>query len=159
MDDPADSRAWSAAPSVKAKNVVQRQVTALLDELAPERVLSRADRIKLPVEQYRTPSGCVLQAATAAVSVSWFAEANTDAPLGELHVVVWRGVVSRRGAPQVREGATLVKETVLYPMDPSSDQHVWRSKDSKTYDTGMLAAECVALLEKQIAGEAEKGSS
>ena len=152
MDDPADPRAWSAAPSLKTKNAVQRHVTALLDQLAPERVLSRADRLKLPVEQYRTPTGCVLQAAAAAVSVSWFADRNRDAPLGELHVVVWRGVVSRRGSPKV-EGASLVKELVLYPIDPISDTQVWRTKESKTYDTSALAAECVALLEAQSASE------
>jgi hypothetical protein len=153
MDDPADQRAWSAAPSVKIRNAVQRNVTALLDELAPERVLSRADRIKLPVEQYRTPSGCVLQAATAAVSVSWFSDGEPHAPLGELHVVVWRGVVSRRGAPQVRDSATLVKELVLYPIEPPSENHVWRTKGAQTYDTATLAAECIALLEKQSAAD------
>jgi hypothetical protein len=151
MDDPADTRAWSAAPNAKAKNAVQRNVTALLDELAPERVLSRAERIVLPVEQYRTPTGCVLQAATAALSVSWFGEGDQDAPLGELHVVVWRGVVSRRGAPQVREAATLIKELVLYPVEPPADHDVWRAKDSRTFDTTTLAAECIALLEAQSA--------
>lgn len=149
MDDAADRTAWSAAPSAKTKNAVQRNVTALLDELAPERVLSRADRIPLPVEQYRTPAGCVLQAATAALSVSWFADGSRESPLGELHVVIWRGVVSRRGAAPTREGATLVKEMVLYPMDPSPDLQVWRAPDGRTYDATSLAAECVALLEAQ----------
>ena len=82
---------WSASPTAKARIAVQRSVTALLDELAPERVLKRVDQLLGPVEQHRTPTGCVLQAAAAAVSVSWFADAGGDAPLGELHIVVWRG--------------------------------------------------------------------
>lgn len=150
MDDPADPTAWSAAPSVKAKNAVQRHVTALLDALAPERVLTRADPIKLEVEQHRTPTGCVLQAATAALSVSWFADAVGVSPFGELHVVVWRGVVSRRGAPPVREGATMVKELVLQPIAPPSDDRVWRATDGREYDTPALASECVTLLEEEI---------
>jgi len=149
MDDPSDPKAWTAAPSAKARTAVQRSVTALLDELAPERVLTRGERIKLPVEQYRTPTGCVLQASRAALSVSWFADADRDSP-GELHVVVWRGVVSRRGAPPVREGATLVKELVLYPIAPAPDQQLWRSSEGREYDTATLAAECLTLLEDQI---------
>src|SRR5438309_2230 len=116
MDDPSDPAAprWSAAPTVKEKNAVQRAVTALLDELAPERVLSRGERIRGPIEQHRTPTGCVLQAAAAALSVSWFAEEDANAPgaFGELHVLVWRGVVSRRGATRNPDGAAMVKELI-----------------------------------------------
>src|SRR5690349_13513542 len=88
---------WSSSATAKSKNAVQRCVTQLLDELAPERVVKRVGELKGPVEQHRTPTGCVLQAADWAVSVSWFAEATKEAPLGELHVLVWRGRVTRRG--------------------------------------------------------------
>src|SRR5688500_6552637 len=108
---------WSASPTAKAKNAVQRSVTALLDELAPERVLKRVELLPGHVEQHRTPTGCVLQAAEAAISVSWFADAGNDAVLGELHVVVWRGTVTRRGAPRTRKGATIVAELVLRPIE------------------------------------------
>lgn len=123
-------------------------MTALLDELAPERVLTRGERIRLPVEQHRTPAGCVLQAATAAVSVSWFPEATADASLGELRIIVWRGTVSRRGSK--RESATMVKEVVLHPSDRPSDETRWRATDGSEYDTASLAAYCIALLEDQI---------
>src|SRR5438094_2424860 len=98
MDDPTDPATprWSASQSVKEKNAVQRAVTALLDDLAPERVLSRGERVPVAIEQHRTPTGCVLQAATAALSVSWFGDSGTQEAPGELHVLVWRGVVSRR---------------------------------------------------------------
>lgn len=142
---------WSASPTVKAKNAVQKSVTALLDELAPERVLSRVRQVPGPIEQHRTPTGCVLQAAEAAVSVSWFADAGNDAVLGELHVVVWRGTVMRRGAPRSKKGATEVAELVLRPIEPPEDNRVWQAADGTRYDTASLAARCLALLEEQIA--------
>ena len=141
---------WSASPSAKAKAAVQRSVTALLDELAPERVLSRVDRLQGPVEQHRTPTGCVLQAVNSAVSVSWFADATEDAALGELHVVVWRGKVTRRGAVRGPKGATVIAELVLRPIEPPADDCLWQATDGTRYDTASLAAKCLALLEAQI---------
>src|SRR5438105_10012016 len=130
---------WSTTRSAKDRNAVLRSVTALLDELAPERVLTRAEH-RARVEQHRTPNGCVLQAAGSAVSVSWFEEARDGTDLGELHVVVWRGIVSRRGSPPRREGATQVKELVLYPIEKPTTDKVWRSSDGTLYDTATLAA-------------------
>ena len=127
---------------------MQRSVTALLDELAPERVLTRGEQIRAPVEQHRTPTGCVLQAPSAAVSVSWFAEATPEAELGELRVIVWNGVVSRRGSK--RERATMVKELVLQPIERRAEETVWRTTDGTEFDTSALAAHCVALLEAQM---------
>lgn len=152
MDDPSnpDAAPWTASPSVKEKNAVQRAVTALLDELAPERVLKRAEQLRGPVEQHRTPSGCVLQAASAAVSVSWFADATNDTALGELHVVVWRGTVSRRGSPPRPEGATIVAELLLHPIARPSDDCLWRATNGTEYDTAALAAHCLALLEEEV---------
>ena len=98
MDDSNKPLApWTASRSAKEKNVVQRAVTALRDQLAPEKVLKGGVQCRLSVEQPRTPNGCVLQGPTAAVSVSWFSKTGKDTPLGELHVIVWKGVVSRRG--------------------------------------------------------------
>jgi hypothetical protein len=157
MTDPGNPGAptppWSASPTVKAKNAVQRSVTALLDELAPERVLTRVEKLSGGVEQYRTPTGCVLQAANAALSVSWFADAGNDATLGELHVIVWRGTVTRRGAPKIRKGSTIVQELVLRPIEPPADDCVWQATDGTRYDTASLSAKCLALLEEQIGAE------
>jgi hypothetical protein len=141
---------WNASPTAKAKSAVQRSVTALLDELAPERVLTRVDKLPGPVEQHRTPTGCVLQAAEAAVSVSWFADPAPGADLGELRVIVWRGTVTRRGAPQRRKAATVVAELVLHPIEPPADDCIWQATDGTRYDTASLAAKCLALLEEQI---------
>jgi hypothetical protein len=153
VDDPSNpaARRWTGSPTAKEKNAIQRSVTALLDELAPERAPRRAERLSVRIEQHRTPNGCVLQAATAAVSVSWFAEPAADAELGELRVIVWRGLVSRRGSPARPEGATIAKELVLRPIERPSTDCVWRATDGTEYDTAGLAARCVALLEEQLA--------
>ncbi len=141
---------WSASPSAKAKNAVQRSVTALLDELAPERVLSRVGQLHGPVEQHRTPTGCVLQAADCAVSVSWFADATKEAVLGELHVLVWRGKVARRGTSKTPKGATIIADLVLRPIEPPSENCLWQATDGSRFDTASLATKCLALLEAQI---------
>ena len=151
MTDSANPRAlqWSSSASAKAKNAVQRSVTELLDELAPERVLKRVGELKGPVEQHRTPTGCVLQAADCAVSVSWFAEATEEAVLGELHVLVWRGKVTRRGHAPPAKGATMLEDLILRPIEPPADDCLWQAKDGTRYDTASLAARCLALLEAQ----------
>jgi hypothetical protein len=148
MKEPADSPR-STAPTYRAKNAVQRSVTALLDELAPERVLRRIDQLPGPVEQHRTPNGCVLQAANCAVSVSWFPEESRGGRLGELHVLVWKGTVARRGATSAKKGATLQTEYVLHPIEPPADDCLWRATDGSQFDTASLAARCLSLLEEQ----------
>ncbi len=150
---------WSTSPSAKAKNAVQRSVTALLDELAPERVLRRVEALTGTVEQHRTPTGCVLQASDCAVSVSWFPDAAKDAALGELRVIVWRGKVTRRGGPRTPKNATVVEEMVLRPIEPPADELVWLAADGTRYDTATLAAKCLALLEAQIVTDRGRGTA
>ncbi|HEX2717383.1 MAG TPA: hypothetical protein VHM67_06855 [Gemmatimonadaceae bacterium] len=154
MTDSTNPRAlqWNAPPSAKTRSAVQRSVTQLLDELAPERVLTRVARLQGAVEQHRTPTGCLLQAADCAVSVSWFADATKAAVLGELHVLVWRGKVARRGSARPPKGATMVADLVLRPIEPpAADACLWEATDGSRYDTASLAAKCLALLETQIA--------
>jgi len=150
MSDATNPKAlqWNASPSAKAKSAVQRSVTQLLDELAPERVLKRVIELRGSIEQHRTPTGCVLQAADCAVSVSWFAD---EAVLGELHVLVWRGKVARLGNARPPRGATMVADLVLRPIEPPADECVWQATDGMRYDTASLAAKCLALLQTQIA--------
>ena len=150
MDDPTDPAAppWSASRSAKQKHAVQRNVNALLNSLAPERTLTKGEASKLVIEQHRTPSGCVLQAPTAALSVSWF-EDDSHA-LGELHVVLWSGTVTRRGTPVRGPAATTQKHVVLAPLDPPVDGRVWRAADGTEYDTASLTAYCSALLEEEM---------
>jgi hypothetical protein len=96
-----ESSRWNDPPTHKARTGVQRSVDRLLGALAPERTVIRAARPPQPVERYRTPSGCILQAATAAVSVSWFPDLAGDGGFGELQVLAWRGVVSRPGSARL----------------------------------------------------------
>ena len=136
-------------PTLKERNAVQKIVDQLLDELAPERVLKRADRPPVTIEAHRTPSGCVLQGPTEALSVSWFADASDQATLGELQIVVWKGVVSRRGATRPPTNAVVVSELVLRPVERPADECVWRAEDGMLFDSARLAAHCLALLEGQ----------
>lgn len=153
MSDPDKPEAvWSNAPTAKERNALQREVVALLDELAPEKVLSRGEPLRLPIEQHRTPEGCVLQAPTAALSVSWFAGGGGDRKLGELRIIVWRGVVSRRGSPARRERATVVRELVFHPVERPTSDKVWRDASGAEYDTAALASMCLALLKEQVEG-------
>ena len=143
---------WPSPPSHKSRHDVKRAVDRLLDALAPERVVSRARRIPGPVERHRTPRGCVLQAAAAAVSVTWFPDAATDLAFGALRVTAWQGVVSRPGsARREPEGATVTSETTLMPVQGGPDGWEWRAADGTVYDTEALVAHCAALLEAQVA--------
>ena len=140
---------WYRGRSAKQRAVVPRAVKALLDILAPERVLARGEDRKVLIETHRTPKGCVLQAPATAVSVSWFED---DSPaLGELHVVLWSGVVTRRGAAAQREAARLCKEMVLAPIDPPQDGALWQAPDGKTFDTAALVTYVSGMLEEEMA--------
>ena len=129
---------------------MQREVTRLLDDLAPERSNPRATRPVVSVQQHRTPNGCILQADAAALSVTWYAEADDQDRVGELQIVLWRGVVSRRGATQSRNPAEVVRQEVLNPIERPTDESVWRSRDGAVYSTADLSAHCLALLEQQM---------
>lgn len=148
MNDPIDpaTQAWFGARSLKARTAFRKHVTALLDALAPEKVLGKADPAKLVIEQHRTPDGCVLQGPEAALQVSWYAEKD-DAP-ASLHVVVWKGVVSRRGGTR-REGASVTHEEIYTPAETPADDKVWQSADGTRLDTQALAVHCHALLAEQ----------
>lgn len=153
MSDPSKPQsAWTNAPTAKERNALQREVVALLDELAPEKVLSRGEPLRLPIEQHRTPEGCILQAPTAALSVSWFAGGGGERKLGELRIIVWRGMVSRRGSPARRERATVVRELVFHPIERPATDKVWHDASGAEYDTPSLATMCLALLKEQVDG-------
>ena len=152
LESPPENRTpqWGTTPSTKTRNAVQRSVTALLDALAPERLVKRIDTDPGPVQQHRTPSGCVLQAAECAVSVSWFPAATDGSELGELHILVWSGKVARRGAPRNVKNAKLVTELVLRPIDPPVDDFLWREKAGDRYNTPTLATHVLSMLETEI---------
>ena len=145
---------WNTSPTWRSRNAVQREVTALLDDLAPERPPKENEQRRGPVEQHRTPNGCVLQAEKAALSVSWFSATSGDGLLGELSIIVWRGIVSRRGAQARKEGATVVGEMVFHPVEDPTPDKVWRAGDGMSYSTQGLAAFCTRLLDAQVLREA-----
>lgn len=143
-----DATPWTTGPSSRDRSTVLRAVQALLDALAPEQQqLTRRERASERIERHRTPSACVLQGPTAALSVSWFPDAVRDGRFGELRVIVWRGVVSRRGAPRMREGASVVSELVLRPVLTGPADCEWEDAAGSRYDVPTLASHCVSLLE------------
>ena len=129
---------------------MQREVTRLLEELAPERSNTRATRPAAVIEQHRTPNGCILQAEDAALSVTWYAEANDQDRVGELQILLWRGVVSRRGSSQPKRPAQLIRQEVLNPIERPTDESVWSSQDGTLFNTADLVAHCRSLLEGQM---------
>jgi hypothetical protein len=138
-------------PSSKEKNAVHREVTRLLDELAPERAPMRIERAPAAIQQHRMPDRCILQAPDAAVTVSWYADAADDTRLGELQIVQWRGVVARRGVAQRAAPATIVRQQVIHPIEQALDGgRCWRDDEGKLYDTAALTAHCLELLNSQI---------
>ena len=148
--DDAPSGLPGAAPTHKARNAVQQEVSRLLDALAPERAAHRMGLRTNEVERYRMPSGCVLQAPAGAVTVSWFPDSAQGAELGELQVVVWRGTVSHPGSSKRTAGAQVVEEMVLRPVESRGGGGglEWRRTDGTTYSTDALAARCTTLLER-----------
>lgn len=139
---------------------MQRAVTNLLDTLAPERATTRTERTPVPIERYRTPSGCVLQGATAALSVSWFPGAASDMALGELHMVLWRGVVTRRGGTVPKESASVIRELTFRPVENSPETPGWRDEtDGKVYDLQGLAERGLALLNEQVLADDPTGTA
>jgi hypothetical protein len=150
---------FGGPPAAKARSAVQRAVTGLLDELAPERPAPRAGRPPVAVEQYRTPNGVVLQAASAAVSVSWFPDTTSEVELGELQVILWRGIVNRRGAAPRKERAEVVREMVLRPYEQAPEDYAWRAADGTTYTSASLSEHCLALLAAQTGAPAGASSA
>ena len=142
---------WTNAPSARERGVVERNVCALLDAIAPEEKLTRGERLRQPIERHRTPTGCVLQAASAALSLSWFADSSTDASFGELHILVWRGVVTRRGSSPNHKGAHVRSTLILRPAESDVVGGAWRDAKGTDYGTQELAEHCLSLLDAELA--------
>ena len=129
---------------------MEREVMRLLELLAPEPSATR-DRKPVPdIQQHRTPNGCILQASDAALSVTWYSEADDQDRVGELQIVLWRGVVSRRGSIKTGAPPVLIRQEVLNPLERPIEDAVWSSRDGTTYTTPDLAALWLRLLDEQI---------
>ena len=133
-------------PTTKQRTSVQREVTRLVDELAPVRAPARPGAVQPAVQCHRLPRGCVLQGATRAVSVSWFPAAASEASLGELQLVSWRGTVSLPGSAARRSGATMLDEFVLSPIEKEDGVWRWQSATAD-WTTDELVARCRDLLD------------
>ena len=152
MDDDTQttSARWSDRgdwPTSRQKMGAQQAAARLLDALAPERPPARRDEASPTVLRVRSPRGCVLQGAERAVSVSWFPPLASDATLGELQVIGWRGVVSRPGAGRQAPGsAEAVSREVVVPVESETEAWLWRTEDGRTYDVPALTDRCHQFL-------------
>jgi hypothetical protein len=79
--------------------------------------------------------------------VSWFADTSEELTLGELQVVLWHGVVARRGVARPAKGAIVASELVLHPVSGANESCLWKSSTGQIFDSESLAAHCVSLLE------------
>jgi hypothetical protein len=131
-------------PTTKQRTAIQREVTRLIDELAPVRAPARPGAILPAVQCHRLPRGCVLQGAARAVSVSWFPASPSESTLGELQLVTWKGTVSLPGSASRRSGATTTEEIVLAPVEVEG---VWRWQGAgMNLTTEDLVARCLDIL-------------
>jgi hypothetical protein len=151
---PAPGGGWplTAAARERASEGVRRAVQRLLDALAPASAPTRTHRTQTSIVVRRSRRGCVLQAATAALSVSWFPAVGSDVASGELQVTTWQGIVSLPGsADRAAPGAAIARESTFVPLDDGRGTWVWQAEDGVVYDTDTLVVHCAALLEAQIA--------
>ncbi|MFL5619756.1 MAG: hypothetical protein ACJ79A_15340 [Gemmatimonadaceae bacterium] len=77
-----------------------------------------------------------------------------------MHVVLWRGNVTRRGGGVPRESASVIRELTLRPVELSPDGARWREDgDDAVFDTQGLADHCLALLKEQMHADDPTGSA
>lgn len=149
---PATPLAWAERPTVAQRTSAQQAVARLFELLVPQRPPTRRDAPDAAIQRHRSPTGCILQGATQAVSVSWFADSVHDLTLGELQLITWRGQVARPGAarrPGVGAVATPLTQEAFTPVDGGAGTGwVWKDASGALHDAAALAARCEALLEE-----------
>lgn len=142
--------AWAERPTVAQRTAAQQAVMRLFELLAPQKPPARREEPAADTQRHRSPTGCILQGAERAVSVSWFADSTNDLTIGELQLITWRGQVSRPGAARrtgAGAGATPVSQAAFTPVDGGAGLGwVWRDAEGAVYDAAALAARCHALL-------------
>lgn len=144
---PVVRTAWAERPTATMRTGAQHAVTRLFDVLAPQRPPAKREEAAPVAQRHRSPTGCILQTADRAVSVSWFADSPNDTTLGELQLITWRGQVSLPGsAKRAAGGAVAVRQDALVPVDGGAAGWLWRDAAGTTYDAEALAARCHALL-------------
>ncbi len=157
---PGGVAAWPDRPTAAQRTGAQHAVARLFDALAPQKPPARREGPAPAIQRHRSPSGCILQAATRAVTVSWFPASTNDTALGELQLITWKGTVSRPGsarraaggaAVETQETFVLTRGTVGAITGTTGDDWLWRGADGAAYDAQAFAARCHALLEEEAA--------
>ena len=152
--------AWPDRPTAAQRTGAQHAVARLFDALAPQKPPARREGPAPAIQRHRSPSGCILQAATRAVTVSWFPASTNDTALGELQMIIWRGTVSRPGSARRAAGGAVVEQQETFVLTPGTvgaitattgDDWLWRGTDGTGYDAQAFAARCLALLDEEAA--------
>jgi len=151
--------AWPDRPTAAQRTGAQHAVARLFDALAPQKPPARREGPAPAIQRHRSPTGCILQATTRALTVSWFPASTNDTTLGELQLITWQGTVSRPGSARRAAGGAVVVQEETFALAPGTvgalgatgDNWLWCAADGTTYDAGALAARCHALLEEDVA--------
>jgi hypothetical protein len=128
---------------------VQRDVTWLLDELAPERPVPKHDVPVPAVKCHRVPGRCILQAETRAVSVSWFPTRSGSDTLGELVITSWHGTLSLPGSARRSRTAAEPIETLDYHPVLAESRWEWRLGGT---GRGVLISALAARVRRMLEG-------
>jgi hypothetical protein len=141
---------WDHRPTVQQRTGMRHALSRLLDDLAPETTPKRgAPPPATAIQRFRSPHGCILQGSASAVSVSWFPAAEQALDHGELVVIAWKGIVSHPGsARRARDGAVMLEELSLRPVEIAPTVWAWMGADDVVYDGAELAARCRGLLDR-----------
>ncbi len=146
----AGSTVWSAnRPLATRRAAVNREVSRLLDVLAPELPPPRHGNPVEEVRRHRAPDRCVLQGDARAVSVSWFPARPDESSFGEMQVIVWQGEVSIPGSARRADfAAKEVGTLLLHPVELELGGWEWRAEAGKeVFATEELAEYCRGLLQ------------
>ena len=151
FDETSDGRDASyRSLTHRQRSAVSREIDHLMQQLARgfSEVAAALPERGLTIQ--RAPHRSILQARERAVTVSWFPASYPEQSLGELHVLVWVGVVSVPGGTQrARGGASIVESSVFHLVWSDGAAPRWQlEEDGASWSTESLAERCLARLEQ-----------
>lgn len=134
---------------------VGRLVEAVRDAFAPASPRdARAREIGAPEVQL-SPDRCVVQYGPVALTVGWLRRPPDTPDVGELLVMIWRGVIARRGAFRDPERGVATTRTATVLLERSfvataADEASWMWQPAPTtgegYASSALAQWCIERL-------------
>jgi hypothetical protein len=139
----------------RATAVCSREVSRLVDAVRGAFPTSPSTRGSGEPEVQISPDRCVVQYGPVALTVGWLRRPPDTPDVGELLVMLWRGVIAQRGAFRAPERgvARTRTATVLFERSfvaAASDEASWTWRPTASKDGGLpspdLAQWCVERL-------------